>query len=95
MTIAQILKSKEFSQVAEVRADAKNRLLMKKVKISGMYRIYKNDQGQLILDPVVTIPASEAWLFADNAALASVREGLRESAGGKLVKKVRKSRQSA
>jgi hypothetical protein len=91
MTIAQILKSKEFSQVAEVRADAKNRLPMKKVRVSGMYRIYTNIQGQFILDPVVTIPASEAWLFEDKAALASVREGLRESSEGKLVKKTRKA----
>ena len=94
MTIGQILKSKVFSQVAEVKPDGKNRVLLKKIKASGMYRIYENPQGQLILDPVVTLPASEAWLFADRAALASVRKGLQESAEGKLVKKVRKARAS-
>jgi hypothetical protein len=95
MTIAQLLRSKEFSQVAEVRADAKNRLPLKKVKAAGMYRIYENAQGQLILDPVLTIPAVEAWLFADKDALSSVRKGLQESAEGKLVKKVRKGRTPA
>ena len=95
MTIAQILKSKDFSQVAEVRADEKHRLTLKKVKVSGMYRIYKNVQGQMILDPVVTIPSAEAWLFEDKAALASVRKGLRESSEGKLVKKDRKDRKAS
>lgn len=93
MTYSEIVKDAEFAQVAEVRSDEKHRVLLKRVKkSSAMYRIYENSLGQIILDPVVTIPASEAWLFQDKAALASVRKGLQESASGKVVKKDRKSR---
>ncbi len=85
MTIGQILKSRNFSQVAEVRPDGKNRVPLKQAKPAGMYRIYRNSEGQIILDPVVTIPASEAWLFDNKSALAAVRKGLKESADGDLV----------
>jgi hypothetical protein len=42
--------------------------------------------GQIVLDPQVTIPASEAWLFSDPDALASVRRGLSDAAKGKVSK---------
>jgi len=38
--------------------------------------------AQFVLDPVKAIPASEAWLFEKPAALASVKQGLKESAEG-------------
>lgn len=81
-----ILKGKEFSMVAETHTDEKKRLILKKIKNpSTMYRIYENSQGQIILDPVVTIPASEAWLYKNTEALSSVRRGLREAAEGRLM----------
>ena len=49
------------------------------------YNIYRNPLGQLILDPVRTIPVSEMWLYENPQALASVKQGLRESAEGKSV----------
>lgn len=81
-----ILKGKDFSMVAETHTDEKKRLILKKIKHpSAMYRIYENSQGQIILDPVVTIPASEAWLYKNAEAISSVRRGLREAAEGRLV----------
>ena len=47
--------------------------------------MYSNDFGQIILDPQVTIPASEAWLFEDKKALASVDGGVTGSRIGQLV----------
>lgn len=88
MTISELVKSKDFSEVSEVNSDEKHRVVLKRVKLSGKrYRVYENAEGQVLLDPVVTIPASEAWLFEDKKSLASVRRGLREAAQGKLVKK--------
>lgn len=88
MTTAQILKAKDFHAIAEVHADSKRRIVLKKVRRAGkMYRVYENSMGQLILDPLVAIPASEAWLFENKTALASVRRGLKESAEGRLVKR--------
>ncbi|MEE8194490.1 MAG: hypothetical protein V3T73_03190, partial [Dehalococcoidales bacterium] len=48
------------------------------------YHIYRNSVGQILLDPQVTIPASEAWLFNNPAAIASVRRGLSDAAQGKV-----------
>jgi hypothetical protein len=45
-----------------------------------------NSFGQIVLDPQVTIPASELWLFNNPAALASVQRGLADAAQGKLSK---------
>ena len=45
-----------------------------------------NALGQIILDPVKAVPASEMWLYENPQALASVKRGLRESAEGKSIK---------
>ena len=88
MTPTQIIKSQDFTEVAEVRPDDKKRLLLKKVKKAGtMYRIFENSLGQIILDPVVTIPQSEAWLYRNKEAIGSVRKGLKEAGEGKLRKR--------
>jgi hypothetical protein len=50
------------------------------------YHVYSNSLGQIILDPQVTIPASEAWLFNNPDALASVRRGLNDAAQGRVSK---------
>ena len=56
------------------------------VKEDITYHIYSNDLGQIVLDPQVTIPASEIWLFKSPEALASVRRGLSDAAKGKVSK---------
>lgn len=88
MTLAQLVRSKEFTEVTEARVDDKKRVTLKKVKASAKYyKIYVNSAGQIILDPQAVIPASELWLFKNKAALASVRRGLEQSSQGKLVKR--------
>jgi hypothetical protein len=46
------------------------------------FRMYINRAGQVLLDPAVTVPIREAWLFRNPAALAKVRKGLAEAAAG-------------
>jgi len=72
--------------VRDARPDAKKRVALGKA-LEGypsdvQFAVYRNDQGQLILDPMVAIPAREAWLFANAKALAAVRRGLEEAARG-------------
>ena len=87
MSTSGIVKSIDFELVTEfAQPDAKRRLsLGGALGDAKAYNIYRNPLGQLILDPVKTIPASEAWLFQNPEALASVKQGLRESAEGKSV----------
>ncbi len=87
MPSAAVIKDTDFRLLTEfVRPDAKRRLTLGDALGEGhAFNIYRNAAGQYVLDPVKTIPASEAWLFANPAALAAVRQGLQESAQGKRI----------
>jgi hypothetical protein len=87
MTTSAVLKNKDFQLVSEfAQPDAKKRLsLGEAVGNATAYNIYRNPLGQLILDPVKVVPAAEMWLYENPQALASVKQGLRESAEGKSV----------
>ncbi len=82
-----VIKNTQFELVSEfAQPDAKKRLsLGEALGGGGAFNIYRNTLGQLFLDPVKAIPASEAWLFENPKALASVRQGLKDSATGKRV----------
>ena len=87
MSSSAIIRNSEFELVSEfAQPDAKKRLsLGEALGGAKAYNIYRNPLGQLILDPVKTVPASEMWLYENAEALASVKQGLRESAKGKSV----------
>jgi len=83
-----IIKDQELTIVAKsVKPDAKKRVVLPKslVKEGIVFHVYSNNAGQIVLDPQVTIPASEAWLIKNKAALASVDKGMVESASGKTT----------
>jgi hypothetical protein len=80
-----VIKNADFRLVSQfAQPDAKKRLSLGEA-LSGAtaYNIYRNPLGQIVLDPVKTVPASEMWLYENAQALASVKRGLRESAEGK------------
>jgi hypothetical protein len=87
MVTSTVLKNTDFQLVSEfAQPDAKKRLsLGEALGGATAYNIYRNPLGQLILDPVKAVPASEMWLYENPQALASVKQGLRESAEGKSV----------
>ena len=87
MPTAAIIRNSDFQLVSEfAQPDAKKRLSLGEA-LSGAtaFNIYRNPLGQVVLDPVKTVPAYEAWLYENPEALASVKQGLRESAEGKSV----------
>jgi hypothetical protein len=82
-----IIRDADFIKVADgVKPDAKKRVVLQGVKLEEgiTYHIYKNDIGQIVLDPQVTIPASEAWLFRNPEVLAAVKRGISDAARGKV-----------
>jgi hypothetical protein len=87
MAASTIIKNTDFQLVSEfAQPDAKKRLsLGEALHGATAYNIYRNPLGQVILDPVKTVPVSEMWLYENAQALASVKKGLRESAEGKSV----------
>ena len=82
-----VIRNTDFQLVAEfAQPDAKKRLSLGEALGGGdAFNVYRNALGQVVLDPVKAIPASEAWLFENPSALASVKQGLRESAEGKRI----------
>lgn len=82
-----LIRDQNFQLVSEfAQPDAKKRLsLGEALGEARAYNIYRNPLGQVILDPVKAVPASEMWLYENSEALASVKRGLRESAEGKTV----------
>ena len=83
--MTQIIEDRNFTKVADsVKPDSKHRVGLAKAHIPDgvTYHVYRNAIGQIVLDPQVTIPASELWLFQDKEALASVHRGLLESMRG-------------
>lgn len=70
----------------DVRPDSRKRVALGRALDDlgdASFNVYKDDEGRIILEPHVSIPASEAWLFRNEKALDSVRRGLEEAAGGK------------
>jgi len=80
-----IFVSSEFEEVDTRTIDERNRItigeLMKGYK---RVRIYKNKRGEIFLQPIVEIPASELWLFQDKEALEGVLKGIKDASEGKI-----------
>ena len=82
-----IVKNTHFEEVSEVKLDTKNRVTLGRMKVkTNIYKVYCNELGQIILDPQVTIPAHEQWLFKNKEAAMMVKEGLEDAKKKKLVK---------
>ncbi len=84
----ELLKDVDFQEVTEARIDAKHRVALGKSLSSQItsFRVYRNAHGQIILDPMVSIPAHEAWLFKSKRASTLVQEGLEDAKHGRVVK---------
>lgn len=81
-----VIREPNFEPYGEVRVDSKNRITLgSSVKISS-YKVYRNSLGQYILDPQISVPAHEAWLYQNPEALAAVKKGLEAARAGKFVK---------
>jgi hypothetical protein len=90
VTTKDLIKGTKITMVAEgIKPDSRKRVVLPKmiVREGATYHIYHNSFGQIILDPQVTIPASEAWLFENKNALALVDKGMAEAATKPLIKR--------
>lgn len=65
-----------------VHPDSRGRLTLGSVARDADYRVLVNEKGQILLDPVVPIPASEAWLWENPALRASMERALSQAEAG-------------
>jgi hypothetical protein len=74
-----------FKEIGTRSIDERNRLTIGEIlKGSKRIRLYQNDSGEILLQPIAEIPASELWLFQNPKAINEVREGLRDASQGKV-----------
>ena len=75
----------EFQEIDTRTIDSRSRLTIGElVQGFNRVRLYKNEMGEILLKPVVEIPASELWLFQNKEAFENVQEGLKDLSEGKL-----------
>jgi len=68
----------------KVRPDAKGRIALGLLAEGvSSYTIIK-DNGRIILEPNVEIPAKEKWLWENKTALRQVTKGLQDSAASRV-----------
>ena len=74
-----------FKEIGTRTIDERNRLTIGEIlKGSKRIRLYQNESGEVLLQPIVEIPASELWLFQNPEAINDIREGLRDASQGKV-----------
>lgn len=75
----------EFEEVATHTVDERNRITLGALlKDTRRVRVYKNARGELLLQPIMEIPASEVWFFQNQEALQAVKKGLDDAAQGRI-----------
>jgi hypothetical protein len=75
----------EFREVDTRTVDDRNRLTLGELlKGSKRVRLYRNDRGEVLLQPVIEIPASDLWLFQDKEAFEHVKKGLQDASEGRI-----------
>ena len=75
----------DFDEIESRSVDKRNRLVLP-MGLGGVeikrVKVYMNSQGEVLIRPVVEVPAAEMWLYRNKKAVASVRRGLDEAAKG-------------
>ena len=89
-TNALRVRETDFEQVTEVKPDSKNRIYLGKLVETTpsitLYKVYRNSTGQIILDPQVSVPASEAWIYHNKKVLGAIDSGLKDAKAGRVKK---------
>ena len=75
----------EFEEIATHTVDDRHRVTLGALlNDTRRVRVYQNARGELLLQPIMEIPASEAWLFQNQEALQAVQKGLEDADQGRI-----------
>jgi hypothetical protein len=68
-----------------VSADDKGRITLGGDYAGRQFTVRKQDDGTVLLEPsvTVTVPEREAWIFANQEALQSLKRGIQQARDGK------------
>ena len=78
----------DFQEVDVLSVDDRNRVTLgKHLKDFKRLKVFKDSRGEILLVPIVEIPASELWLYQKKEAMESVQKGLADAKAGRVRKK--------
>jgi hypothetical protein len=86
--MATKIRDDDYKKIGNViRPDSRRRVSLPRslVKEGVSFQIWVNSEGQILLEPQVTIPASELWVFENKEILASLDKAAFESINGQTV----------
>lgn len=77
----------EFRPAGEAEVDARRRISLGKIGNSdhSRYEVYENESGEILLVPVVSIPARELAILQNPKLHASLLRGLEHAAYDKII----------
>lgn len=64
-------------------SDSKGRVVLGPKHANKLFRVTEEPDGNILLEPVVTIHEREIWLYRNPTAMAMVQKGIEESKAGK------------
>jgi len=76
----------------KVQIDSKHRIclgsFLSKIERENLssFHVSRQNDGKIVLDPLVEIPAREHWIYQNPKALASLKRGLEDIEAGRLNK---------
>lgn len=78
-------KKTKFIPITQVRPDSKGRVTLSKLADGvSSFKVSRDSEGRLLLEPLVEIPAREKWIYDNPEVLASVHNGLADAQAGRL-----------
>lgn len=76
-----------------LRPDAKGRVTLGKLAEGvSSYVAKRQEDGKIILEPFIEVPAAERWLYGNAEAIASVRRGIGDARRGRTKKVAQRKR---
>ena len=85
-TLESVSETARSKGVYRVRPDAKGRITLGKLAEGvSSYRVKRQKDGKIILEPFMEIPAEERWLWDNKEALESVMKGIEDARAGRTV----------
>jgi hypothetical protein len=82
------IKVNDVFQELDTRSiDGRNRLTIGELAAGfNRVKVYINEMGEILLKPVVEIPASELWIFQNKKAFNDLQAGLKDLSEGRITK---------
>lgn len=91
--IETIKINEEFVNIDTKPLDTKKRINLGEKILKAMgspeineFQVYLGAEGDILLKPMVSILAKEAWIYKKPAILNEIKKGLKEARNGKTIK---------